>query len=374
MAKFNFRGRRGGNPRVRSRGGGRPPSGPSVLSYLNRKASRKTGMGMRLRTRSMTQLAYRRKRNAGPNNMVNVAPGVAGQTRFNKTWRASPRVRTMEKVAAANYYSTNIALRTSALGGFQEVASFDVARADALLYIAGLTPTNSATVSNPKQFILESATVVVSFANNSLSGAHLDIWDVIYNRDTTSQYNNVSAPSVNQGALKSDIAWKAGLQDQTFGNPANAYATLMTKPQNSRLFRDYCRALQTKRIMLASGSTHEHRIKLNFNKLVDTALINNVGLYGGTGIACLQNLTYSTLYAVYGMPASSGSQAGGSLVVSTAPVALDIVFQVVYKYTYVSDNTNSMYEIDNLSSFIPGAQNIVNVGGAVIQATANTNP
>jgi len=63
-------------------------------------------------------------------------------------------------------------------------------------------------------------------------------------------------------------------------------------------------------------------------------------------------------FVAWGTPASSGSDSAGTVVVSTAPLAIDCVYQVQYNYTWVEDNTNTWNSTDNLSSFAPGVAQI----------------
>lgn len=299
---------------------------------------------------------------------MNIAPGVAGQSNFSSRLRASKKVTAMERVGASNTYTTNSTQRILCNSGFQGIQEFAASDYDALHYIMQLQP--SGTAVPPTQYVLNSCTNTLSIANNSLTGGHVDIYDIFYKRDTTSNYQNNSGTTFGKG--RAIAFFQGGMQDQdSTTHDINAYAFLKTTPSASRAFRDSCKVVKRTRILLAAGSTHEHTVNLSPNRLIDSSLI---GINNGQKLNMVHGLSYSCMVVGYGLPASAGSAGAGTLVISTAPLALDCVWQQQYRYTFVQDNVNNFFYVDNLSSFAPGAQTAINAGGSLISATAITNP
>lgn len=351
-----------------------------MVKFANTR-SRRAGMGQSLRGRqSQTVKAryvakprrglrgsgktlYNRRVKSGmnPRAMLNIAPGVGGQTSFSHKFRPDRRALTMEKVGGLNQYSVNQSHRIDVASGFQNALCLELASAILLRSIMGTLPLGQ---NKLNQYALRGVTSVLQIANNSSAGAHIDIYDIVYKRSTPESYNNMS------GVLVSPVdalsLWRQGLQDQDVSFNVDAWKQLLCKPTAATMFRDYAKVLRCKRILLGSGSTHEHRVRISHNKVVSTDLIAAQGQPGDLGnnqVYAISGYTYSTLVVAYGTPCSTGSDiipgGEGSVIVSTAPLAIDVVQQNQYDYTWVYNVANTWRATDNLSSFAPGAGQIV---------------
>lgn len=309
------------------------------------------GSRTRLGLRGSAKTLFNRRVKPGmnPRAMLNIAPGVGGQTQLNHKFRPDRRAFTMEKVGARNSYSTNAAYRIDVASGFQQAEIKQTADAPTL----GLIMSTLNNGTHIGQYALANVNAVFSIANNSSSSAHIDVYDIVYKRSTPTVYTNFHGTVFNQN--EAFTLWRGGLQDQDTAGLATAYEQLMCKPTASRMFNDYVKVLRCKRILLGSGSTHEHRVNLRYNKVISSDVIGtNSNSTVNNGIYCLQGLTHSCMIVAYGSPASTGSSMGDGVLVSTAPVAIDVVYQAQYNYTWVSDATNTWNSQDNLSSFAPG--------------------
>lgn len=336
----------------------RPTAGLPPLRSLRGSYPGLRNAASRVRRRPARTLYNRRTKGSfNPRRVLNIAPGVGGNTNYNKNWKISPKIKAMERVGALNAYSINKASRLDILSGFQDAQCFEIASVPTLLSMMSTVPSGGQPDA-PKQYVLVSATAVFQIANNSLAAAHIDLYDILYKRDTTTQYVDLTGAA--WGPLNALNAWRGGMHDQDQASSLTAFKQLMCKPNSSRNYRDYVNQKLAKHIMLAAGATHEHRVKLNYNRLVDSALLgaNSPLTVTGTGIYALANFTHSLLINAYGTPASTGSDTLGSVVVSTAPLAIDIIQQVQYNYTWVSDTTNTWNSVDNLSSFATGTAQI----------------
>jgi hypothetical protein len=301
---------------------------------------------------------YNRRQKPGVSayRQLNIAPGVGGQTSFRHRWTPDRRALTMERVGAINAYSVNASVRIDVPSGFQNAFCFDIAQETLLRQIMSASTTGAIQTMN--QYALASQTTVFQFANNSTSGAHVDIYDVVYKRDTPVSFTNGTGSTYTKNSALT--FWQAGLQDQDTASAATAWQQILCKPSASRTFRDYVKVLKVRRILMGAGSTHEHRVSTTYNKLISSDLVNNGGgALGSSGVYNFRNISQGVLIVAYGNPCSSGSDEAGNVVVSTAPLAIDCVQQQQYNYTWVNDKSNTWNATDNLSSFAPGVGNII---------------
>lgn len=310
---------------------------------------------MLARSAARRRPAASRRHLGGPSSLprqINIAPGVGGLSAFSKRFRPDRRALTIEKVGSINQYTYNRGFRLPVSTGFQNAAAFNIAtNVDLQLLMSKTVPTNLFL----NQFVLRNATSTLAIANNSTAACHLDIYDIVYKRNTplglitsnNTQYNLVDAASL----------WAAGMEDQDVNHSTTAYQNLMVLPSASRFYRDYTVVLKKRRMLLAAGATHEHRVRLSYNKLISTDLIgsNGAGANGNNQVFMIQNLGYTTLIVAYGTPVSGANE--GNPFVSTAPLAIDCVQQTQYDYTWVKDGSNTWTVQDNLVS-IPTVNNI----------------
>ena len=298
-----------------------------------------------------------RLKSANPMRSFNISPGVGGQTFVKHHFRPDRRAYAIEKVGANNTYSVSAATRLDVLSGYQNSVGFDTAGNDTLKIIMGTIPVTGLATIN--QYVLKNTLSVLSIANNSTSGCHMDLYDVIYKRSTPREMANVTG-TVQANVIANDL-WRLGMQDQDVASQANAKDNLLVLPTAARTFNDYCKVVRKRRILLAAGSTHEHRQTLIHNKLVSTDLIGAngfaVGQFGSNQVYLMSGFAMTTLIVCYGNPTSEPTDLG--TVVSTAPLAVDIVYQAQYNFTWVNDKQNTTNIQDGLQSFAPGVGQIV---------------
>lgn len=323
--------RRAGAPAQRARG--------STRSYVARRRAVGSKTASKL-------LRYRKRKNDGMRKKV-VRGALGGQATFSK-WaaanRASPRVRAMKKVGAANFYVTNEAAQLITTEGFQEVGSWAFQSTADLKAIATNVPAPAGI--NPRQYVLESCKAEYMITNSTLATMYIDIYDVVRKRDADLSISNAS-----QNPRE---AWVIGVDNQ-FGAPGtNAYKNINSLPTDSRLLKDYFRIVQRSHIGLAQGATHRHHVMLKSNKLIDTNLLDQK-----EDAEDLAGHAVYTMICIYGQPASVKPEVGPT-VVTTAQGAIDVVKAVRYKYTWVQDTSNNFYYTDNLSTLV--GETVVSAG------------
>jgi hypothetical protein len=306
----------------------------------------------------------RRPHRAGSGYLVNVATGTSGMSKFNVYRRPNRSIRAQELVTPTSQWSTNGTGVVLAKSGFQDCYSIPYAgkyHLSALFnYVNELTQSQTNYRGTPTRLILEGVSALVQFANTGVGSCHLDIFDVASVRDSGAfTWTFGGGPTFSATPLDPVQAWRIGMAQQTAVNIQSGaeYQMLMARPTDSKLFRDYFKVLQTKRLMLAPGSYHEHRINLKLNHSIGSEIVAYYTGQGGgdnNSIQFFRNVSHHTLYSTYGAPASSTD---GSLV-STTPSKIDAVYQMVYTFSFVFGNQKVTWQTDNLQSFATGAQNV----------------
>lgn len=342
-----------GMTRRRPNYGRRNPYGPGVLARApgtRTYVARRRALGSKTATKL---LRYRKRKNPMAKRVVKGAlGGQASFSQWNASNRASPRVAAMKKVGAANYYVTNEAAQLVCLEGFQEVGAWAFQNTVDLKAIAINVPAGAGIV--PRQFVLQSCKAEYMITNSTLATMYIDIYDVVRRRDADL--------SIDVSTQNPREAWVKGVFDETAGADPLAYRNINSLPTDSRLLKDYFKIVQRSHIGLAQGATHKHHVRLQSNKLIDTALLNSK-----EDTEDLAGLAVYTMICVYGQPASIKPEVGPATV-TTATGALDIVKAVRYKYTWIQDTANNFYFTDNLSSL--AGETIVSAGAGAFVPNA----
>lgn len=307
----------------------------------NRITYTKTAMKMRKYAQSKLRTAQRRK---NPMIRRKAYSNVGGQgtfSTFSLTNRASPRVRTMKKVGAPCYDLINNSQQLVVSEGFQGNQTFyfndigSLRRYDSHVPV-DYDPAHTLPSLQNKRFLLESTTGEYLISNSSLATAYVDIYDIVRKRDATGLTGPTSSPSA---------AWSAGVSNESGAITPNPIGDLHILPTDSMLFKDYFKVKKRTHIALAQGATHRHSLKLKVNKLIDEELIGNAS-------GDLAGFTVYTMIVAYGQPASvpASEPSTGPNPVTTAKVALDVVYSSRTKFTWVQDNTTNLWVNDNLVS------------------------
>lgn len=334
------------------------------LAMAGRTAKRYMGAGSRktrsaLKPRTLTRLGarrlqqYRKKKN----NLKKRSPipgigGAPSMSRFQLARRPAPSVRAMKKVTSPCYFVTNQATQLKVGEGFQGYADWSFNSISDLNIMSTKLPPNVVPpgVEPWKQFVLESAVGEFLITNSTLATMYVDVYDVVRKRDATS-VSSTTSPST---------AWNAGVYYQSQGSYGDAQI-INTLPTDSRNFNDYFKVIKRTHLGLSQGATHRHSVILKPNFLADTALLNSMN-------GDIAGVTVYTLIVAYGQPVSVTAE--GSTAVSTASGNLDIVKGVRYKFSWVQNNTNNYYAVDNLNTLI-GLEEIVSQGAGAIVPNAS---
>lgn len=296
-------------------------------------------------------LRYRRRKPGLKIQNVKPTPGLTSHSMFKASRRPNRQVLAMKRVGAPNQNEFNTGVQTIASEGFQNAYCTSWFNQHDIQNMITKVPTG--TVPPPgayrtNRFVLESGICELLMTNSSLASCYVDIYDIARKRDA-----NITEFAFTRDPLQ---AWIQGEFDTTQTN-LDAYKFLKASPFDSQVFKDWFKVVKRTRIELSQGASHRHSVLLKPNKLVDAALPNFVdGDYAG--------LTMYTLVVFYGQPASV-PQEGAPAIVTTAQIALDTVSTSRYKWTWVHDTTQQVYQEDNLST-LKGEQLVSTGAGAIV--------
>lgn len=179
------------------------------------------------------------------------------------------------------------------------------------------------------------------FTNLSNSCANVTVYHYVAKRDTNKNMSDV---------------WLAGLQDAQ-GNTTDNRTIYGCEPQLSPVLVRYWRHLKTFDFTIAPGSTIKHNWIVNMNRVINNEVIavdvNPNDYLGG--------ITHACMILVKGFPAVNTT--GG--LPNTAPVKITAVEYKEYRYTYISDNTNTMkYDAGTTMGGVNAAVTVYDANGS----------
>lgn len=277
----------------------------------------------------------------------NTMAGLLTNSLWSYKARALPfRVRAMKAVSTPDIWHQNYAQVLTVAPGVQKFVSFPSVTPAQLQGIIATTPSGA-----PNRIILESAQTELTFTNTTNAAAEIMMYDIFFKRDLT---GGSSITTTNDTYPFSNIE-----QMITNGSKASAQQPVAsTDPStyigascfDSQLFKNYCKVVKRGHVMLASGASHRHQALIELNKVADQAVIGNEDMI------YLKGYTYATLLLVRGVGAYDPESIVGATVNN---VFLNVVTSVRIKYSFVTDNTNTVhYGNYPLPTGVPNVRNI----------------
>ena len=273
---------------------------------------------------------------------------VGGQgtfSMFKLSTRPSKKVVAMKRTSTPYISITNGSYQLVATEGFQGQASFPYQNKDDIYrWFNSVIPAATQGTTN-RTLVCNSTVAELLLTNSSLATAYVDVYDIVRKRD-----------AVNSGAtLYPEQARSAGVYDQS--NHVGGDNDIHSLPTDSKLFQDYFIVKKRTHIALAQGATHRHMVKLSPNFMLDENMTRTT-YFGGD----LKGLTVYSMIVAYGQPASIPAETGA--VVTTAKIAIDVVWSVRQKLSLCNNNEQVFKSVDNLST-LTGEQ-IISAGAGLI--------
>jgi len=264
-------------------------------------------------------------------------------TKWNKY---APKLKLSKKILLTwtqpNFFTFNGTSRLQGPSGRQTAMSFLQCDQSPLSVILGQVPGTNAT----RRLFLQDCYFEYAFANATNVVANVDIYDLTFKREMDAADGTDLLP---------EGAWQAGEIQQ--GNSLGL-TILGSYPTRNDNFRTYYKIDKKQSHMLAPGDVHRHKIHIAINKFMTGNRIADSARYA--------NLTTASMLVASGNPidnigdtsgyydASSNfitqqlDASGNPLTtnvttgsVSTAPVALNIVWRTRYTYRWVQDNESN---------------------------------
>lgn len=275
--------------------------------------------------------------------VYNKGGGVPSTDTFRRVFKADRKALSCKKVGASNYYEVNYPTSLTCTEGFQQaISAMSYGINNHLQTIMSHVPTASTVGTNTTQrYVLCGMNGETVIQNSSLATAFVDIYDIALMRDIN---------------ILPENAWADGMVDSTPSGTPSTANFLKAQPQDCQRFKDYFKILKRSQVVLTQGSIHRHFVNLKYNRFIDNELIST--------IVNNQNCAIYTMVNVYGQPATDPVSSG----TTTAQIKLDMVSTARYRYTFVQDNSNSIYQTDNLLSLLHEV--VVSVGAGTIVPNA----
>lgn len=266
---------------------------------------------------------------------VKQTPGLTSHSLFSLTRAPDARTRTRKRVGAPNFYTTNFPTQIIASEGLQAIG-FQTwnSSADMNFILQRLPQAQAPGVNVNRSFVLEQCHGEILFTNSSLASCYVEVYDIARRRDADVTKHPATANPLS--------AWSQGITDNQPSGSPSTLQDLKSIPFDSQLFKDWFKVCKRTRFELSQGATHRHAVTLNPNRTIDESVV----AYSDGDMA---GITMYTMWVVYGQPASV-PQGDAPAVVTTAKIALDSVAMLRYKYTWVSDLTQTQYFQDNLNT------------------------
>lgn len=263
------------------------------------------------------------------------------------------RVRAMKAVAAPDIYQANYGQVVQVGNGVQKFVSFASLTGDQLNTIANKTPAGA-----PNRVLIENCQTEVTFTNTTNAALEVEVYDIVPKRDVFDEMyiktDNGTYPwSYIEDAIEAGCLAGAQLSPAA-SSPANFIGA---SPFDSQIFKAYFAVAKRAHVMLASGASHRHQQMVGTNKLIDQSVIAGASALGGSIKTYIKGYTYATLLLVRGVAAynPSAEPAGDA---TTNGAFLNVVTSVRVKYTFVTDNTNTLNYTNVLTTGVPNVRNI----------------
>jgi len=282
----------------------------------------------------------------------------------NSVWatKARPlpfRIRAMKAVAAPDIWHANFGQVVQVTSGIQKFVSFPSVTPDQLAKISNKTPLGA-----PNRVLIQNAQTEVTVTNTTNCAAEIMFYDIVPKRDVmidssfktddgTYTWSSIE-DAIREGAKAAAGVVPAG-SDVSEYIGASAY--------DSPIFKNFFKVVKRSHVMLASGSSHRHQQLVGVNRLVETGMIGE-GSAGLDTKSYLRGFTYATLILARGVGGYDPAvePAGDSI---TNELFLNVVTSLRIKYTYVTDNTNTVHYNNILST---GNCNVRNIGSGAYEA------
>lgn len=201
---------------------------------------------------------------------------------------------------------------------------------DSLGKAMATVPTNNEKLSSTVH--IGTMNVQTTFTNQEIATSYLTIYEIEPRFHMSS-------------AILPALYWQLGLHQQS-DTTTDYYTFAYEKPFKSKLFCCYFKVMKSIEIELGAGQSHKHSSTYHINKPLHGCLCNSAASFG-----TLKGFTKYRMYVVSGTPVNDSNV---SLVgnVSTSTVALDVVNNITYNFTYAASTRAKYFMSDGMSAIV----------------------
>jgi len=295
------------------------------------------------------------------NRILRGATGLITQSKFSARKPASRQVKTMEMIVPTKVYTNNYPIQLGTFAGFQNAATdMNLGYATVSSLTSLLPPELSASQQGSTRLVIKGYDKCYTMTNNTNATVELDIYDIAMKNDVPLSQQVVSNGSFytlspgdpwtywKQGCLASE-----GAATGVTPTPAEFLGCI---PSDSSFFKDYFKVLKKQTIHMPLGSGHRHYVNLTPNWLVTEGIATSTRYQGWAGH------TIYCMFVLRGFPVSD--DANISVTSSSGTVA--IVASERARYCFVTDNRQSGYYLDGLTSPAAGNQQFINAASGAV--------
>jgi hypothetical protein len=280
----------------------------------------------------------------------NTVPGMAGCATFSthtKVHRMSKFHKLLIKDLGNQTYITNGTTYVSAGNNLQAIynliPAFTYPTMKAIYdRVMSYTTLNT---NQQQKIIWGHASITYYMMNPTNAPISIDIYDLEYRHDMPERDPNGETGSVNEPSA----LWYDGGVNMNSGYDVTIFGAT---PFQSAEFTQNIKVRKVTRVQLAEGGQHEHRVRVEANRSINQAFIENVGDYW------YRNLSYACMIVGKGSPINT---ADSNHIVVSSPVGINIVQTVKYNYYQVLTNKPDI-TISNQMRTSDAPLKVMNVG------------
>lgn len=199
---------------------------------------------------------------------------------------------------------------------------------------------------NISRLLYDHATGDVTVNNIYLSNLYMIIYDCVARRDSGSAYTADPLSSWSQGDTDTGVS--------------TSYTKLGSTPWQTELFNQFWEVKQVTNIVLGSGATHVHKVRLRPHASIS-------GARAKYNASQLSGLTYCCMVEIHGSPANDTTT---QTQVSVGVAGLNIISDKEEYLKLLKNNTPVIANSGSIPASFTVAEQVVNLGGSLIQPNA----
>lgn len=301
----------------------------------------KSTVAQRRVARANQLIRHERKYRLSPfHKSLNNAGGVITRSSYGATGVMSGKDYVRRNAAQPTYLVQNTPTQFNALCGEQGIFWLGLQNRSQLQQYFAQIPSSTPTNNKTRAIFVDYTIATSHYTNASNASCTIDLYDVVVKQD-----NDIASPLQ---------AWSDGITMELVTPGTGSINSLGILPNMSEQFKEFFKIVNVTHVNLAAGATHCHNISLKPRKVCKEQRVQeNVNMTGWT---------YFTLVVVRGVPVSDKTgQDPAVREVSSAPIAIDVVYTISSKFRWIADIDTDLTVINGMVTLVnPDVMNTFN--------------